>query len=243
MGIGIRAKQKFIQKLYREHRKHDLPIQWQLSKLQRAHTKAIRVPSQKVLSWWTRFRLYRRLWRSTVRRVQLTLMYSKSLDHCKKCPSKTHVILQLLALLAFVVIVMAVVVWKSKRKSEKNGTLIKKARSKSCHMQKKSSTDLRVFVTYLSTCSRIAHTLPLACRELCKDRHVQHEADYDIKCQNTTNMWLWPIASSCTWSPYLLLPLLCFGGSTGVKQTQGIRHIRENYCKHGSLIYLWTIQH
>ena len=114
-------------------------------------------------------------------RVQLTLMYSKSLDHCKKCPTKTHMILQLLALLAFVVIVMAVVVWKSKRKSEKNG-------SKSCHMQKKSSTDLRVFVTYLSTCSRIAHTLPLACRELCKDRHVQHEADYDIKCQNTTNM-------------------------------------------------------
>ena len=55
-------------------------------------------------------------------------MYCNCLDHCKKCPSKTHMVLQLLALVAVVIIIMAVVVWTSKRKSEKNGTLIKKAR-------------------------------------------------------------------------------------------------------------------
>ena len=45
-----------------------------------------------------------------------------------------------------------------------------------------------LFVTYLSTCSRIARTLPLACRKLCKDLKGQKcskylKADYNIKCQ------------------------------------------------------------
>ncbi|XP_078379719.1 uncharacterized protein LOC144662718 [Oculina patagonica] len=45
-----------------------------------------------------------------------------------------------------------------------------------------------LFVTYLSTCSKTANVLPLACRELCDDENVKDcpkflKADYNIRCQ------------------------------------------------------------
>ena len=44
-----------------------------------------------------------------------------------------------------------------------------------------------LYVTYLSTCLKIAQVLPLACRELCVDETEEHcqmflKADYNIKC-------------------------------------------------------------
>ena len=48
-----------------------------------------------------------------------------------------------------------------------------------------------LYVTYLSTCSKTANVLPLACRELCRDEKeelcdIYMKADYSIKCQGST---------------------------------------------------------
>ena len=47
-----------------------------------------------------------------------------------------------------------------------------------------------LYVTYLSTCSKTANVLPLACRKLCDDENVKIcekylKADYNIKCQGS----------------------------------------------------------
>ena len=47
-----------------------------------------------------------------------------------------------------------------------------------------------LYVTYLSTCSKTANVLPLACRELCRDEKEKLcnkylTADYSIQCQGT----------------------------------------------------------
>ena len=56
-----------------------------------------------------------------------------------------------------------------------------------------------LYVTYLSTCSKTANVLPLACRELC--RHEKEElcdifmkADYSIQCQGETYNYLLIVA-------------------------------------------------
>ena len=45
-----------------------------------------------------------------------------------------------------------------------------------------------LYVTYLSTCSRVSHVLPLACRKLCQDKDEQRcssflKSDYNVKCE------------------------------------------------------------
>ena len=52
-----------------------------------------------------------------------------------------------------------------------------------------------LYVTYLSTCSKTAAVLPLACQELCRDRneefcHKYLKADYMTKCQGSKYQYL-----------------------------------------------------
>ena len=223
--------------------------------------------------------------------------YYKSLDGCSKCPSDEVVILQLVALVAVLIIVMALIVWTSKRKRKGNAERplvdLILARLKivvgfyqvtygllhafdyiewptvvsdiskytdfiqlnvlqfapihcvfpslkmdafddmkammgvnigvivisfvvymlwKTHISRRRNLDqegkvkvlsqakeavyrvafFMLFATYLSTCSRIARTLPMANKELCKDLEGKTcnkylEADYNIKIESETH--------------------------------------------------------
>ena len=67
-----------------------------------------------------------------------------------------------------------------------------------------------LYVTYLSTCSKTASVLPLACRELCDDDKVNDctkylKADYTIKCQGSEYNRL-VVAAYCAVVYIVLLP-------------------------------------
>ncbi len=60
-----------------------------------------------------------------------------------------------------------------------------------------------LYVTYLSTCSKTASVLPVACRKLCKDENEELcnaylKADYSIRCQGPEYNHLLIVAYICT---------------------------------------------
>ena len=73
----------------------------------------------------------------------------------------------------------------------RSGYLHDKARSEKISKAKESiyrNLLFFLYVTYLSTCSKIAAVLPLACRKLCRDKkeescHKYLKADYSMKCE------------------------------------------------------------
>ena len=67
-----------------------------------------------------------------------------------------------------------------------------------------------LYVTYLSTCSKTANVLPLACRELCDDENVKDcrkflKVDYNIPCQGPEYNRL-VIVAYCAVTYIILLP-------------------------------------
>ena len=71
-----------------------------------------------------------------------------------------------------------------------------------------------MYVTYLSTCSKTANVLPLACRDLCRNEKEEMcysylKADYTIKCQGQKYNHLLPMAYIST-AYIIALPLTLF---------------------------------
>ena len=106
-----------------------------------------------------------------------------------------------------------------------------------------------LYVTYLSTFSKTASVLPLACRKLCKDEKEELcneylKADYSVKCQGPTYNHLLIVAYIS--SAYILaLPAASFvalwghrreiltttegDGGCGTEKITGLRFLFENY--------------
>ena len=113
-----------------------------------------------------------------------------------------------------------------------------------------------LYVTYLSTCSKTAAVLPLACQELCRDRneefcHKYLKADYMTKCQGSKYHYLLigayistvyiialPAASFIAlWRQRRVLfapngAESCHNSGSSVEMITGLRFLFENYKPH-----------
>ena len=119
-----------------------------------------------------------------------------------------------------------------------------------------------LYVTYLSTCTKTANVLPIACHELCRDNKEElcdkyMKADYSIKCQGTKyNHWL--IVAYISTAYIVVLPVSSFvalwrqrraavinedndilnDSDSGMEMISGLRFLFENY-KHDS--WYWEL--
>ncbi len=119
-----------------------------------------------------------------------------------------------------------------------------------------------LYVTYLSTCTKTASVLPMACQKLCRDEKEDlcskyMKADYSIQCQGTKyNHWL--ILAYISIAYIVALPVSSFialwrqrraiitvistdafqDPSSGMEMISGLRFLFENY-KHNS--WYWEL--
>ncbi|XP_078378231.1 uncharacterized protein LOC144661375 isoform X1 [Oculina patagonica] len=101
-----------------------------------------------------------------------------------------------------------------------------------------------LYVTYLSTCSKTANVLPLACRKLCRDEKEEMcykymKADYSIQCQGTKYDHLL-IGAYISIAYIIALPVVSFiaiwrkqkgfqGSGYSMEIISGLRFLFENY--------------
>ena len=110
-----------------------------------------------------------------------------------------------------------------------------------------------LYVTYLSTFSKTASVLQLACRKVCRDKNEELcneylKADYSVKCQGSTYNHLLIVAYIST-AYILALPVASFialwryrramsttadsdGSGVGTELVEGLRFLFENYKPH-----------
>ena len=116
-----------------------------------------------------------------------------------------------------------------------------------------------LYVTYLSTCSKTASVLPLACRKLCRDENKELckaylKADYSIRCQghdynhllilayiSTAYILALPTASFTTLWRHRRVILTATDSDTAGSSTEmitGLRFLFENY---NSCSWYWEL--